>query len=297
MSAFWSAWISVITLVVILGCTWLLLSTRRSQPHQEQTEETVGHSFDGIEELDNPLPKWWFQMFVATVVFGLVYLLLYPGLGNFKGLLGWTSTGQWEEEMAYAEEHYAPIFERFATLSVEELQQPENAEGLRIGQRLFANNCSVCHGVGGVGFYGFPNLTDGDWLWGGSAETIKTTLHQGRNGAMPAWGEVLGEDGVRDMAHYVLSLSDREHDAESAARAEPQFASLCAACHTAEGTGMQALGAPNLTDDTWLYGGSFEQIAQTLRQGRFGVMPSFSALLTDDQRHLVTAYVMSLSND
>lgn len=297
MSAFWSAWITVITLVVIVGCTWLLFATRKSQPHQELTEETLGHSFDGIEELDNPMPKWWFQMFVATVVFGLVYLLLYPGLGNFKGLLGWTSTGQWEEEMAYAEEHYAPIFERFAVLSVEELQQPENAEGLRIGQRLFANNCSVCHGVGGVGFYGFPNLTDGDWMWGGSEEAIKTTLAQGRMGAMPAWSDVLGEDGVRDMTHYVLGLSNREHDAESAARAEPQFASLCAACHMPDGTGMHALGAPNLTNDNWLYGGSFEQIAHSLRHGRFGVMPAFSGLLTEDQRHLVTAYVMSLSND
>lgn len=297
MSAFWSAWVSVITLAVIIGCTWLLFATRKSQPHQEVTEETVGHSFDGIEELDNPLPKWWFQMFVATVIFGLVYLLLYPGLGNFKGLLGWTSHGQWEEEMAYAEEHYAPVFQRFAQLSVDELKQPENVEGLRIGQRLFANNCSVCHGVGGVGAHGFPNLTDNDWLYGGTEDAIKTSLHNGRNGAMPAWADVLGEDGIRDMTHYVLALSNREHDAASAERAQPQFASLCAACHMPDGTGMHALGAPNLTNDTWLYGGSFEQIAHTLRHGRFGVMPAFTGLLSEDQIHLVTAYVMSLDSN
>ncbi|KAA0875815.1 cytochrome-c oxidase, cbb3-type subunit III [Nitrincola tapanii] len=296
MSAFWSAWISVITLAVILGCTWLLFATRKGQKYNETTDKTVGHAFDGIEELDNPLPSWWFKMFVATVIFGLVYLLLYPGLGNFKGLLGWTSQGQWEEEMAYAEQNYAPVFARFAELSVDDLLQPENAEGLRIGQRLFANNCSVCHGVGGVGAYGFPNLTDDDWLYGGHEAAIKTSITNGRNGAMPAWGDVLGEDGIRDMAHFVLSLSNAEHDAESAARAQPQFGALCAACHMPDGTGMHALGAPNLTNGIWLYGGSFEQIAQTLRHGRFGVMPAFNGLLSEDQIHLITAYVKSLSN-
>ena len=294
MSAFWSAWISVLTLAVILGCTWLLFVTRKGQKYNETTEETVGHSFDGIEELDNPLPKWWFQMFVATVIFGLVYLLLYPGLGNFKGLLGWTSHGHWEEEMRYAEEHYAPVFERFAALSVEELQS--NPEGLQIGQRLFANNCSVCHGVGGVGAYGFPNLTDGDWLWGGNEAAIKHSITRGRQGAMPAWADVLGEDGIRDMTHYVLSLGQREHDNDAASRAQPQFAALCAACHMPDGTGMEALGAPNLTNDNWLYGGSFDQIAHTLRHGRFGVMPAFDNLLSDEQIHLITAYVKSLSN-
>lgn len=294
MSAFWSAWISVLTLAVILGCTWLLFVTRKGQKYNETTEETVGHSFDGIEELDNPLPKWWFQMFVATVIFGLVYLLLYPGLGNFKGLLGWTSHGQWEEEMRYAEEHYAPVFERFAALSVEELQS--NPEGLQIGQRLFANNCSVCHGVGGVGAYGFPNLTDGDWLWGGNEAAIKHSITRGRQGAMPAWADVLGEDGIRDMTHFVLSLSQRDHDTDAASRAQPQFAALCAACHMPDGTGMEALGAPDLTNDNWLYGGSFDQIAHTLRHGRFGVMPAFDNLLSDEQIHLITAYVKSLSN-
>ncbi len=295
MSAFWSAWVTVLTLGVIFGCLWLLLATRKGEPHKGLTEETVGHSFDGIEELDNPMPKWWLQMFIVTVVFGLVYLLLYPGLGNFKGLLGWTSAGQWEEEMAYAEQHYAPVFQRFAELSVEELQ--DNPEGLQVGQRLFANNCSVCHGVGGVGFHGFPNLSNNDWLWGGSEDAIKHSIYHGRNGAMPAWADVLGEDGIRDMTHYVLALSNREHDAESAERAQPQYASLCAACHMPDGTGMYALGAPDLTNDIWLYGGSFEQIAHTLRHGRFGVMPAFSSLLSEDQIHLVTAYVMSLNND
>ena len=164
MSAFWSAWVTVITLAVILGCTWLLLATRKSQPHQEVTEETLGHEFDGIAEYDNPLPKWWFQMFIGTVVFGLVYLVLYPGLGNFQGLLGWTSHNQWEEEIQHAEEVYKPVFAKYASLPAEELLKPENASGLKMGQRMFANNCSVCHGSAATGAHGFPNLTDNDWV-------------------------------------------------------------------------------------------------------------------------------------
>lgn len=295
MSAFWSIWISVITLAVVFGVTWLLFATRKSEKFKETTEETVGHAFDGIEEFDNPLPKWWFNMFLITVVFSLGYLALYPGLGNFKGLLGWTSYNQWEEEMAHAEEVYAPVFAKYAALSIEELNQPGNETGLKMGQRMFANNCSVCHGVGGVGAYGFPNLTDNDWLYGGQPETIVTTIVGGRQGGMPAWGAVLGEDGIQDVTNYVLSLSGSEHDATAAERGQTQFNTLCAACHMPTGEGMQALGAPNLTDNTWLYGGSFEQIAHTLRVGRAGVMPAHKNLLSDEKIHLIAAYVYSLS--
>ncbi len=296
MSAFWSAWVTVITLAVILGCTWLLLQTRKSENFKEETDQTLGHEFDGIAEYDNPLPKWWFQMFMATVIFGLIYLVLYPGLGNFKGLLGWTSTGQWEEEMAHAEEVYKPVFGKYATLSVEELQKPENAAGLKMGQRMFANNCSLCHGTAGTGAFGFPNLADSDWLYGGAPETIKQTIVNGRQGAMPAWGAVLGEEGVRDVTSYVLTLSGLESDAEAAARGKTQFQALCTACHGVDGKGMQALGAPNLTDDVWLYGNSFEKVAHTIRAGRNGVMPAHKDLLSDDKIQLITAYVYSLSN-
>lgn len=297
MSAFWSTWVTVITLTVILGCTWLLFATRKSQKFNETTEEKVGHSFDGIEEYDNPLPKWWFQLFLGTVIFGLVYLALYPGLGSYKGLLGWSSAGQWEEEMAHAEENYRPVFAKFAALSVEDLQKEENALGLKMGQRMFANNCSVCHGTAATGAHGFPNLTDSDWLYGGEPATINTTISEGRIGGMPPWGAVLGEEGVRDMTSYVQSLSGIEHDADAAARAKPQFAALCQACHMPGGTGMHALGAPNLTDNVWLYGGSFEKIAHTIRTGRNGVMPAHKNLLSDDKIHLITAYVYSLSQE
>ncbi len=296
MSAFWSAWVTVITLAVILGCTWLLLQTRKSETFKEETDQTLGHEFDGIAEYDNPLPKWWFQMFLATVIFGLVYLALYPGLGNFKGLLGWTSAGQWEEEMAHAEEVYKPVFGKYAALSIEDLQKPENAEGLKMGQRMFANNCSVCHGTAATGAHGFPNLTDADWLYGGEPATIVQTITNGRQGAMPAWGAVLGEEGVRDVASYVLTLSGKEADTEAAARGQTQFQALCTACHGADGKGMHALGAPNLTDNVWLYGGSFEEVAHTIRTGRNGVMPAHKDLLSQEKIQLIAAYVYSLSN-
>lgn len=296
MSAFWSAWVTIITLAVIFGCTWLLLQTRKSENFKEETDQTLGHEFDGIAEYDNPLPKWWFQMFIGTVIFGLIYLALYPGLGNFKGLLGWTSAGQWEEEMAHADEVYKPVFAKYATLSVEELQKPENEAGLKMGQRMFANNCSVCHGTAATGAHGFPNLTDNDWLYGGAPATITQTILNGRQGAMPAWGAVLGEEGVRDVASYVLTLSGQESDAEATARGKTQFQALCTACHGVDGKGTQALGAPNLTDTTWLYGGSFEQITHTIRSGRNGVMPAHKDLLSKDKVQLIAAYVYSLSN-
>jgi len=285
MSAFWSAWVTVITLAVILGCTWLLLATRKSQPHQETTEETLGHEFDGIAEYDNPLPKWWFQMFIGTVVFGLCYLVLYPGLGNYQGLLGWTSHNQWEEEIQHAEEVYKPVFAKYASLPTEELLKPENAGGLKMGQRMFANNCSLCHGSAATGAHGFPNLTDNDWLYGGDPKTIKTTITNGRVGGMPPWGAVLGEEG-----------SGAESDSEAAERGKGQFQALCTACHGADAKGLPILGAPNLTDNTWLYGGSFENIAHTIRNGRAGVMPAHKDLLSEDKINLITAYVYSLSN-
>ncbi|PTB91019.1 cytochrome-c oxidase, cbb3-type subunit III, partial [Marinobacter sp. Z-F4-2] len=180
----------------------------RKGQRQETTEETVGHSFDGIEEYDNPLPKWWFMLFLGTLVFSVGYLLLYPGLGNYKGLLpgyenGWTQVNQWQREMDRADELYGPIFAKYAAMPIEEVAKDERA--LKMGGRLFASNCSVCHGSDAKGSYGFPNLTDNSWRWGGEPETIKTSIMHGRVGVMPAQGPMIGEDGVRNVAAYVLT--------------------------------------------------------------------------------------------
>jgi cytochrome c oxidase cbb3-type subunit 3 len=278
----------------IFGCAWLLWATRKSQKHNSETEQTMGHEFDGIEEYDNPLPKWWMHMFLGTIIFGLIYLALYPGLGTFKGLLGWTSTNQWEKEVDEAQEKFAPLYAELAARPIEELAKDEKA--LKMGQRLFANNCSTCHGSAARGNIGFPNLTDHDWLYGGTPEKIKETLTNGRNAMMPAWGAVIGEEGVQQVAHYVRGLSGQETiNKDLAAKGQALFQANCTACHGAAGEGMEILGAPNLTDGTWLYGGTQSLVEMTLRGGRNGIMPSFKATLGDEKIHLLTAYVYSLS--
>ncbi len=294
MTSFWSLWISAITIAVIAGCLILVLHTRRTEVHKETTTETMHHAFDGIEELDNPLPRWWFNMFIITIIFGVVYLFLYPGLGNYKGYLNWTSHNQWEAEMAHADEHYKPVFAKFANLSVEEIAGNDTAR--QMGQRMFNNNCAVCHGQAGAGAYGFPNLSDNDWLYGGSGANIKATISNGRVGAMPPWGAIIGEDGVRNVTSYVLGLNGQKVDAKAAAQGQTTYQAMCIACHGADGKGNQMLGAPNLTDDIWLYGGSFEKVAHSIRQGRNGAMPAHSSLLSEDKIHLISGYVFSLSN-
>lgn len=302
MTSFWSWYITLLSLGTIAALVWLLLATRKGQRH-DSTEETVGHSYDGIEEYDNPLPRWWFLLFVATVIFALGYLALYPGLGNWKGMLpgyegGWTQVKEWQREMDKADAQYGPLYAKFAAMPVAEAAQDPQA--LKMGGRLFASNCSVCHGSDAKGAYGFPNLTDNDWLWGGAPETIKTTIMGGRQAAMPAWRDVIGEDGIRNVAGYVRSLSGRDTpeginvDIE---QGQEIFAANCVACHGPAGKGTQAMGAPNLTDNVWLYGSSFGQIQQTLRYGRNGRMPAQEQILGNDKVHLLAAYVYSLSQE
>lgn len=296
MSTFWSIWISVIVLGTVFGCWWLLYATRKGQTTDTETDRTVGHSFDGIEEYDNPLPKWWFYLFLATCIFALGYLALYPGLGNFKGLLGWTSTNQWEAEVQEAEATYGELYARFGDTPVEQLA--ENDDAMKMGQRLFANNCSVCHGSAGRGSLGFPNLTDDDWLYGGDPDSILTTLHQGRNGNMPAKGTMpnMTNEQVDQVVNFVLSYSGREKNAEAAEKGKEVYAQACVACHGPEGKGNQALGAPDLTDNTWLYGSTYDWIRETVVNGRQNQMPAQGDRLSDDQIQILAAYVYSLSN-
>ncbi|WP_111496494.1 cytochrome-c oxidase, cbb3-type subunit III [Marinobacter bohaiensis] len=295
MSTFWSIWISVIVLGTVIGCWWLLWATRKSQTTDTETDRTMGHSFDGIEEYDNPLPKWWFYLFSASCVFALIYLLLYPGLGNFQGLFGWSQEKQWEEEMQQAEARYGELFARYGDVPIPELAQNEDAR--KMGQRLFANNCSVCHGSAARGAIGFPNLTDDAWIWGGEPDRILQTLHEGRVAAMPAKGLMpsMTNQQVDAVVNYVLSFSDREQDAELARQGEAVFAQACAQCHGAEGQGNPMLGAPNLTDDAWLYGSTYEWIRETVVYGRQNRMPPQEGRLSDDQIHILAAYVYGLS--
>lgn len=302
MTTFWSWYVTLLTSGTILGLIWLVLSTRKGQ-RPDTTEETVGHAFDGIEEFDNPLPKWWFMLFILTIVFAIGYLVLYPGMGNWKGLLpgyegGWTGVAQWEKEMAKADAQYGPIYAKYAAMPIAEVAADDKA--LKMGGRLFASNCSVCHGSDAKGAYGFPNLTDNEWRWGGETDAIKTTLLAGRHAVMPAWAEVIGESGVKNVSGYVLTeLAGRKLPEGAKADIEAGkkiFATNCVACHGPQGKGVAAMGAPNLTNPSaFIYGTSFTQLQQTIRYGRQGVMPSQEAFLGNDKVHLLAAYVYSLS--
>lgn len=297
MSTFWSLWIIVLTSINLALVLWVLLANRKVAVKDDEDPEnrTTGHVYDDIEEYDNPLPRWWFQLFIATLLFTGVYLLLYPGMGSFDGLLNWTSTKELRGHQQQAQAQYAETFGEYGDTPIEELAQIPGA--MKMGQRLFANNCAVCHGADGGGFWGYPNLTDDVWLWGGSPERIKESIAQGRQAAMPAWQSVLGQQGIAEVTEYVLKTAGREHDAQMAEAGAPQYARNCASCHGAEAKGNIYLGAPDLTNDVWLYGGSPSEIRQTLREGRNGVMPAQEDLLKEDRIHILAAYVYSLSMD
>ena len=293
MSTFWSVWIIAITLFNILGCLWLLWWTRkRPEDTIEEGDNTMGHSFDGIEEYNNPLPKWWLNLFYFTIAFALIYLILFPGFGSYPGVFGWTQEKQWEHEVEVADNTYNRIFRDYAESSIEELAQ--NPEAIKVGQRLFGNNCAVCHGSDAKGSKGFPNLTDNDWLYGGTPEAIKTTLTNGRNGNMPPMiAAVGGEQGAKDVAAYVLSLSGQKGSGDAEA-GKAKFM-VCGACHGQDGKGNHMMGAPNLADDIWLHGSGEEAIIAAIKNGRQGQMPAFKDQLSPEKIHVLSAYVYSLS--
>jgi len=291
-SQFWDVYVAILSIVSIVACALFLKS--QSVRKVPGAAPTTGHTWDeDLAEYNNPLPRWWSWLFYITIVFAIAYLVLYPGLGSWRGALGWSQVTQLEQELAAADKRFGPMYEKFAALDVEALSK--NPEALAIGQKLFLNNCAQCHASDGGGSRGFPNLTDRDWQWGGDPATIKATITNGRTGTMPPFGPALGEQGVKDVAHYVMSLSGLTHDSLRRARGEPIFKQICAACHGAEGKGNPALGAPNLTDRIWLHGSGEPTIIETITRGRSGQMPAHKELLSEAKIHLLTAYVLSLS--
>ena len=295
MPTFWHIYIAAGTLLTIFFCGWLIAWSAKQGPQNKSDEETVGHVWDGdLEEWNNPLPRWWLYLFFITIFWGLGYLVAFPGLGGFKGLIGWSSTGQYEQEIAAARERYEPIYAEYAAMDWDALVR--HPEARQLGASLYASYCTTCHGSDARGAKGFPNLADDNWQWGSSEQQMIATITNGRVAVMPVLTPALGGDeGIRNMVTYVRSLSGLV-EADAAAQAmQPMFTSLCSACHMPDGSGNPALGAPNLTDDVWLYGSSAEDVEYTLRNGRNGVMPAQKTLLGDERIRILAAYVRSLS--
>ncbi|RMG34867.1 MAG: cytochrome-c oxidase, cbb3-type subunit III [Gammaproteobacteria bacterium] len=298
MSAFWQGWITVLTVLNILACFWLIRWTIKKRAGEAAQGEVTGHVWDEtLEEYNNPLPRWWLYLFYGTLIFAAVYLTLYPGI--WKGVLGWSSHGsQYEAEMAKAKAKYDPIYQQYAKVPVAALAtKPEYKEAREMGKRLFLTYCMQCHQSDASGARGFPNLTDNDWLYGGKPEDIVKTIADGRTSiGMPAHAQ-LGDEKVHKLAQYVLSLSGRASDKAAAEEGKNLFMTVgCAGCHGPDAKGNPALGAPNLTDNIWLYGGSPKTIEKTIRDGRKGVMPAHKKLLGEEKIHLLAAYVYSLSH-
>lgn len=289
----WSIYVGLFTVLGILACVGLLIAMN-SKRKPGTKAELHGHVWDDdLAEYNNPLPRWWMGLFYLTIVFSIVYLALYPGFGSYAGAFGWTSSGQHRTETAQAEARYGPTFNRYLEQGLAVVAA--DAEARAIGQRLFLTYCAQCHGSDAGGGIGFPSLRDKDWLYGGEPETIKASIMEGRNGVMPALGSVVGGvEGATQVAHYVMSLSGRSHDTIKAVFGKEKFA-VCAGCHGMDGKGSKALGAPNLTDDIWLYGGSQDAIVQTVLMGRKGLMPAHKDFLGEAKVHVLAAYIYSLS--
>jgi cytochrome c oxidase cbb3-type subunit III len=293
-SDFWPFFISAIVIGGIIFCLTVLFITSKSHDPRH-TGQSTGHVYDeDIVEMNNPMPRWWMWMFILTCVFGAAYLFLFPGLGNYKGALGWTQTKQYDQEVKESNDRLAPIYAKFTAMKAEDVAQ--DAKAMAIGERLFMNNCSQCHGSDAHGSRGFPNLTDNDWLYGGAPETIKETITNGRHGMMPPMVSAVGSpEDVKNVANYVLSLSKSEHNATLAALGKEKFA-VCAACHGPEGKGNQAIGAPNLTDNIWLHGAGEAAITDRINNGKSNQMPAQGSRLTPEQIHVLASYVWRFSN-
>jgi cytochrome c oxidase cbb3-type subunit III len=297
-----SVFIIVFTVINIVACLWLMWWTARTRnPSTAPTATddgagTTGHVWDGdLEELNNPLPRWWLGLFIITVIFGAAYLAFFPGLGNFSGTSKWSSVRSYEEQVQRQREKFDA---RLATLKDQSLNQlAVNSDAMATAKNLFSANCAGCHGSDARGAKGFPNLTDKDWLWGGEEPRLLETIAQGRHGMMPALGSVLGETGVNEVASYVVSLSGGQAPADWVNAGQNRFQTLCVGCHGVDAKGNQMLGAPNLTDKVWLHGGDFDTVRATITNGRDNQMPAHHEILGDTKVKLLAAYVLSLGKE
>lgn len=284
---FWGGWIAVLTLVSLAGLAWLLFSVYFSPDVTDEGEARVWD--ETLEEGANPAPMWWFWLILAAMVFSVVYLILYPGLGSYKGVLEWSQGGRLDESFASYGKQFGPIRNEIANAALESLQADETI--MASARRIFDRKCGICHGADAAGQVSrFPDLTDDDWQWGGGVAQIEQTIRTGRQAQMVGWQEVLGEDGVKQVAHYVRGLSDTG-EAHDISQGRLLFSQFCSACHGAGGEGNVALGAPNLTDDVWLYGGRTEDIERSIAFGRFGHMPAFNDRLDDTQVRMLVAWL------
>ena len=297
MTSGWSLFIILVTLIYIVGCVWLLRWTAKPKSVGEKIGggADTGHVWDkDLREYNNPLPSWWLTLFYITIVFAIGYLVLYPGLGSFAGLKGWTSSGQYQAERAAAEAKANAYLAQFASMTVPQLAADPKA--MATARNLFQVNCAMCHGSDGGGAKGFPNLTDKNWQWGGDPDTVVQTITAGRIAAMPAWGPVLGAQGVDQAEAYVEQLAGQPHDAALATAGKTVFETNCAACHGVDGKGNPLVGAPNLTDGVWLYGGDPATLNATITAGRNGQMPAFGERLGAERVRLLAAYAIHLSD-
>ena len=298
LTSFWHWYVIIITVLTILACFWLLQWTKGVSNRDEKSEGagTTGHVWDeDLVELNNPLPRWWLKLFYITIIFAFIYMALFGGLGNIGGFLGWTQEGQYEAEMKAAAEAQETIFARYRSMDNEALIA--DAQANATGQRLYANNCAMCHGSDAAGARGFPNLTDNDWLYGGDFETVMLTLENGRAGAMPVMVGGLDDAAINALVVYVQSMSGQKADPALAAEGKKSFDMLCVACHGVDGSGNQALGAPRLYDVFWLSVGDPYSIKVSLSEGRTVYRPAFSGHLSEDESRVISAYVLSLSEE
>jgi cytochrome c oxidase cbb3-type subunit 3 len=296
-SSAWSNYIALVSLLGIVWCIWLLFSQRKAKVIHtaDGAVADTGHVWDGdLRELNNPLPRWWMWMFLLSCIFALVYLVLYPGLGSYPGILGYSTDGALMSSMTNANDELKPVYAKYVKMDIGQVAADPKAR--EMGQRLFLNSCAQCHGSDAGGSKGFPNLTDGDWLYGGSPENIRTTIVNGRGGVMPPFPQ-LDDKQIVDVTNYVRSLSGLPADDLRITRGAEVFKANCVACHGVDGKGNIVLGAPNLTDKTWLYGSSEAVIIETITKGRMAMMPAQDKVLSSEKIHLLTAYVWGLSNN